>query len=218
MTPCNGICPTCGLREPGCALPARPQAAVLCAQMLSVSGVCRRRCVCVSSLWELVPVLPGCCPQAASGEGSPKELHVPVCVCASSYFLRAFIYTALSVYVSVDLQHFFPLSGIFSSCWFSPACGCSSPRCTTLAHSCLCPLSRLVVDAPAFDMGLGDCSALGWDAQGCSVVLVCRSPSSCPACTCTLCGHGAAVVPFLEHGLCVLTVRARPRWCLQTLS
>lgn len=32
---------------------------------------------------------------------------------ASSYFLRVFIYTVPSVYITTGLQHFFPLSGIF---------------------------------------------------------------------------------------------------------
>lgn len=89
MTPCNGICPTRGLREPGCALPACLQAAVLCARMLSISGVWRRRCVRVRlgtacGSWSVSSQ--GAVPRLPLESGAPGS-SVSLCVCASSYFL-----------------------------------------------------------------------------------------------------------------------------------
>lgn len=158
--------------------------------------------------WAL-PVGVGPCPPRVPSPGclsrvEPQGAPCPcVCVLPAISCERLFTQPCQFTLASVCgiFSHYLVFSG---SCWLSPACGRSSPRCTTLAHSCLRPLSRLVVDAPVFDMGLGDSRRCPQSVMGCSGML------SGPGVHCTLCGHGVVVVPFLGHGKCVLAVRALP--------
>lgn len=224
MTPCNGIRPTRGLTEPGCALPACPRAAVLCVQMLSISEVWRRRYVRVSG-WALPVEVGPCSPRVPSpgclSRGERQGAPCP-CVCVLPAISCECLFTQHCQFMLASVCSIFSHYLVFSgSCWLSSVCGWSSPRCTALAHNCLRPLSRLVVDAPAFDMGLGDSRCCPQNVMGCSGMLSgpgVQEPRQLPCVHCTLCGHGVVVVPFLGHGKCVLAVRALPGRCLQTLS
>lgn len=84
-----GLCPA---RLPASCSALRPDAEHL-------RGVEASLCPCQAGhcLWELVRVLPGCRPQAASREWSPRELRVPVCVCFQLFSVSVYLHSPVSL-------------------------------------------------------------------------------------------------------------------------